>query len=146
MQFNKDKTSETDQPSWVYRKQVDLLYNDMPFAILSTAVVVFLLFIFLSDSVSLPSIAIWFSLFCVVIVFRSVSSWRYSSKKKKNRVDYRKAETIYVIGVILTGGLWGSIGLWLFPAVDLKGKILLFVVIIAIAAASNTTMIYRLLL
>jgi signal transduction histidine kinase/DNA-binding response OmpR family regulator len=115
----------------------------MPFAILSTTVVVFLLFIFLSDSVSLRSIAIWFSLFCAVIVFRSLSSWRYASKKKRNRVNYKKAETIYVIGVILTGGLWGSIGLWLFPAVDLKGKILLFIVIVAIAAASNTTMIYR---
>jgi signal transduction histidine kinase/DNA-binding response OmpR family regulator len=143
MQFFKENSNNVDQLSWVYKKQIDLLYHDMPFAILSTTVVVFLLFLFLSDSGSQPNLAIWFSLFCMVIVFRSVSSWMYSSKKRRNRVNYQKAETLYVIGVILTGGLWGSVGLWLFPAVDLEGKILLFIVIVAIAAASNTTMIYR---
>lgn len=143
MQLLKASSGKPDQSSWVYKKQIDLLYHDMPFAILSTAVVVFLLFLFLSDSGGLPSLAVWFSMFCIVIVFRAVSSWMYSSKKKRNRVDYQKAESSYVIGVILTGGLWGSVGLWLFPQVDLEGKILLFIVIVAIAAASNTTMIYR---
>ena len=143
MRFLNENSGKPDQSSWVYRKQIDLLYHDMPFAILSTAFVVFLLFLFLSDSGSLPSLTVWFSLFCAVIVFRSVSSWMYSSTKKRNRVNYQKAETLYVIGVIFTGGLWGSVGLWLFPVVDLKGKILLFIVLVAIAAASNTTMIYR---
>lgn len=143
MQLLKESSDKPDQSLWVYKKQIDLLYHDMPFAILSTAVVVFLLFLFLSDSGSLPSLTVWFSMFCIVIVFRAISSWMYSSKKKRNRVNYQKAESFYLIGVILTGGLWGSVGLWLFPQVDLEGKILLFIVIVAIAAASNTTMIYR---
>lgn len=142
MQLHK-KEKDSNQPSWVFRKQIDLLYQSMPFAILSTAVVVLLLLLFLSDSVSWIHLVTWSYLFCMVIAFRSVSYWLYTSQKKTNKVNYRKAETVYIIGVILTGGLWGSVGLWLFPEVDLKGKTLLFIVIISIAAASNTTMIYR---
>ena len=129
--------------SWVYKKQIDLLYEDLPFAIISTAVVVVLVFLFLSDSVSWQNLAVWFSLFCVVLTFRAVSNWLYSRQKKRHSVNYRRAEVIFIVGVVITGLLWASIGLWLFPEVDLKGKILLFIVIMGIAAASNTTMGYR---
>ncbi len=129
--------------SWVYRKQIDLLYEDMPFAIISTAAVVMLVFLFLSDSVSWHNLAIWFSLFCMVLIFRAASNWLYSNQKKTLKVNYRQAETIFITGEVMTGMLWGSVGLWLFPEVDLKGKILLFIVIMGIAAASSTTMGYR---
>jgi|GEM_PF-2206026 len=131
------------QSSWVYRKQIDLLYEDLPFAIISTAVVVTLVFLFLSDSVGWHNLAVWFALFCGVLIFRAISNWHYSSQKKKHRVNYLHAEVIFIAGVVMTGALWAGIALWLFPALDLKGKILLFIVIMGIAAASNTTMGYR---
>ena len=129
--------------SWVYRRQVDLLYEDLPFAIVSTAVVVTLVFLFLSHSVSWQSLAAWFSLFCGVLIFRAVSNWFYSRQKKTGDVNYRQAEIIYIAGVVMTGMLWAGISLSLFPMLDLKGQILLFIVIMGIAAASNTTMGYR---
>lgn len=131
------------QSSWVYRKQIDLLYQDLPFAIISTAVVISLVFLFLSDSVSWQSLAVWFSLFCGVLTFRAISNWLYSRQKKRHSVNYRQAEMVFIAGVVMTGVLWASVGLSLFPDVDLKGKILLFIVIMGIAAASNTTMGYR---
>ena len=103
-----------------------------------------LVFVFLSDSVSWGRLAGWLSLFFIVLVFRSVSNWLYSRQKKKHRVDHRKSEVIFIAGVVMTGLLWASISLSLFPEADLKGKILLFIVIMGIAAASNTTMGYRL--
>ena len=129
--------------SWVYRRQIDLLYEDMPFAIISSAVVVMLVFVFLGNSVSWRNLAIWFSLFFAVLTFRAVSNWLYSRRKRQHKVDYRRAEAVFVIGVVMTGLLWGSAGVWLFPELDMKGKILLFIVIMGIAAASNTTMGYR---
>lgn len=137
---NDDNTSN---PSWIYRKQIDSLYQNMPAAIISTAVVVLLVFLFLNDSVGWAHLATWLSLFFVVLMFRSASNWLYSNQKHKYRVNYRQAEILYIAGVILTGVLWGSIGLWLFPEVDLKGKVLLFIVIMGLAAATNTTMGYR---
>jgi signal transduction histidine kinase/DNA-binding NarL/FixJ family response regulator/HPt (histidine-containing phosphotransfer) domain-containing protein len=131
------------QSSWVYRKQIDLLYEDLPFAIISTAVVVTLVFLFLSESVGWHNLAVWFALFCGVLIFRAVSNWLYSGQKKKHRVNYPQAEKVFIAGVVMTGVLWAGIGLWLFPELDLKGKILLFIVIMGIAAASNTTMGYR---
>lgn len=132
-----------DSPSWVYRQQVDSLYTGLPFTIISTAVVVLLVFIILSNSVSWLNLAAWFSLFCLLLVFRSLSSWFYSRQKRLHRVDYRQMEKLFIVGVVLTGMLWASVGLWLFPAVDLEGKVLLFIVIMGIAAAANTTMGYR---
>ena len=139
----KNQEEDPAHSSWVYRKQIDLLYEDLPFAIISTAAVVLLVFLFLSDSVSWHNLAIWFSFFCLVLIFRAVSNWHYSRQKKKHMLNYRQAEAIFLSGVVVTGMLWGSVGLWLFPEVDLKGKILLFIVIMGIAAASNTTMGYR---
>ena len=143
MQYFSHNSESHSHSSWVYKKQINALYQDMPFAIISTAVVVFLVFLFLSHSVGWQKLGVWFSAFCAVLVFRAVSNWLYSIHKTRHKVDYRKAETVYIIGVILTGALWGSIGLWLFPAVDLKGKILIFIVIMGIAATSSTTMGYR---
>lgn len=129
--------------SWVYRKQVELLYVGMPFAIISTAIVVLLLSLLLSYSVHWTYISAWFSLFCLVLVFRAASNWLYSTQKKQQQLDYVKAEKIYIIGVVLTGVLWAIISLWLFPKVNLDGKVLLIIVIMGIAAAANSTMGYR---
>ena len=143
MQYSSHCDGNSSHTSWVYRKQIDSLYEDMPFAIVATAVVVSLLFLVLSHSISWQTLGIWFTLFFAVLVFRAISNWIFSRQKNRHRVNYRKAETVYLVGVIMTGVLWGGIGLWLFPEVDLKGKILLFIVIMGMAAASNTTMGYR---
>jgi len=143
MQYNSRYDGISDVPSWVRRHQIDSLYEGLPFTIISTAVVVLLVFIFISDSLSWQNLAAWFSLFCLLLVFRSLSSWFYSRQKRQQRVHYRQMERLFIVGVVLTGLLWASVGLWLFPEVDLKGKVLLFIVIMGIAAAANTTMGYR---
>ena len=143
MQFSSNNDDKSDISTWVHRKQIDLLYAGLPFTIISTAIVVLLVFLFLADSLSWLSSSVWFLLFCLVLVLRSLSSWLYSRQKSQHRVHYRRMEMLFLVGVILTGMLWASVGLFLFPEVDLKGKVLLFIVIMGIAAAANTTMGYR---
>ena len=143
MQFNSNNDDNSDISTWVYRKQIDLLYAGLPFSIISTAVVVLLVFLFLGDSLSWLNSSVWFLLFCLVLVLRSLSSWLYFRQKSQHRVHYRRMERLFIAGVIFTGMLWASVGLLLFPEVDLKGKVLLFIVIMGIAAAANTTMGYR---
>lgn len=143
MQYDSGYDEESDVSSWVHRKQIDLLYAGLPFTIISTTVVVLLVFLFLSESVRGLNLTVWFSLFCLLLVFRSLSSWLYSRQKRKCRIQYRRMERLFIFGVVLTGMLWASVGIWLFPELDLKGKILLFIAIMGIAAAANTTMGYR---
>jgi len=143
MQYNSNNDDRSDISTWVHRKQIDLLYAGLPFSIISTAVVVLLVFLFLGDSLNWLNSSVWFSLFCFVLVLRSLSSWLYSRQKSQHRVNYRRMESLFIVGVVFTGILWASVGLFLFPELDLKGKVLLFIVIMGIAAAANTTMGYR---
>ena len=58
-----DREDGAANPSWVYRKQIDLLYEDMPFAIVSTALMVLLVFLILGSSLRWRILAVWFSFF-----------------------------------------------------------------------------------
>ena len=143
MQDNNNDEDKSDLSTWVYRNQIDLLYAGLPFSIISTAVVVLLVFIFVGDSLNWLNSSVWFLLFVLVLVLRSVSSWLFYRQKSQHQVAYRRMEQLFIVGVVFTGMLWASVGLLLFPEVDLKGKVLLFIVIMGTAAAANTTMGYR---
>lgn len=134
---------DSDVSSRVYKRQIDLLYDNQPFAIFVTAIVVILLFAFFTYSVDWAEMAIWFYAFTVVLVYRSFFSWVYFTKRKNHSISIKQAEVIYCSGIILTALVWSTMAIWLFPVLDLKGQLLLFVVILGIATAAHTTMGYR---
>ena len=119
MQFSSNSDDKSDISTGVHRKQIDLLYAGLPFTIISTAIVVLLVFLFVTDSLSWLSSSVWFLLFCLVLVLRSLSSWLYSRQKSQNRVHYRRMERLFIVGVVFTGMLWAIVGLFLFTEVDL---------------------------
>lgn len=129
--------------SRIIGKQVDLLYDNQLTAILTTAVIVVLLFSFLTYSTERGNLIPWFSMFFVVILLRLFFNWRYLKNRKNRIVNIKRAEFIYIAGVVLTGVIWGMTGIWLFPELDFKGQVLLFIFVIAVAAAANSTMAYR---
>ncbi|MGB5397853.1 MAG: ATP-binding protein [Gammaproteobacteria bacterium] len=91
----------------------------------------------------MATLAPWFILFCFILSGRLVTGWMYAKRKARYQVNYKHAEHIYTVGIILTGLVWGAMGLLLLPQLDLQGKILLFIVIMGIAAASNPSIGYR---
>jgi len=134
-----DQNSSEERPSLVTKKQIELIYDNQPFALFTTLLVVILVFGFIYSSDIIYSLAVCFILFTLVTLFRSYINWRYIKARKNNAVDVSRAEKLILLGIVLSGMVWGTIILLLFPVVDLNGQILLLIVVMGIAAAAHTT-------
>jgi hypothetical protein len=73
MQTSAPKQKDNAIEGRVFNRQIDLLYEGMLFAVLSTGIVVLLTFVFLSYSVDLAVLSLWFILFCIVLGGRLLS-------------------------------------------------------------------------
>ncbi len=127
----------------VFRKQIDLLYSNQAFAVVATALVVFLTFGFLSYSLSWSSLEGWVYIFSLVLLIRLYFGKLFFSHKKNHSIDYKKFEYIYYAGIVLTGLLWASMGLWLFPILDFEGQLLFIIACLGTTGVAHTTMGYR---
>ncbi len=138
--MKEEQSSSENISSLVTQKQIELIYDNQPFALFTTLLVVMLVFIFLYSSENVNNLIIYFLLFIFVTLFRVYLNWRYTKARKKNQVDVNKAEKLYFLGIVLSGISWGGITVFLFPVVDLNGQILLLIVVMGIAVAAHTTM------
>lgn len=143
MQIDSGSVPDSEIAARVFAKQVDLLYKNQGFALISTVAILFMLFSYLSFSVELPVLVGWFILFIVVIVSRLVIGRVYFLNKRSNTVNVRESERIYTFGTVLSGLVWGMMSIILLPELDVKGKVLLIIVIFAFTAAAYGTMGYR---
>jgi len=137
-----EQNPDVDLSTRVFRKQIDLLYDNQPFALFVTVLIVVLVIGFLSSSADTYTLALYFSPFPLVILARFYIGWHYSTRRKNNTVDFTKAVKLYIAGVVFTGVSWSIVALAVFPVVDLKGQILLLIVIMGVAAVAHTTMGY----
>ena len=134
-----EQNSSEDISSLVTKKQIELIYDNQPFALSTTLLVVILVFGFIYSSAIIYSLTVCFILFTLVTLFRSYINWRYIKARKNNAVDVSRAEKLILLGIVLSGMVWGTITLLLFPVVDLNGQLLLLIVVMGIAAAAHTT-------
>ncbi len=136
---NADQISER-----VYRRQIDLLYNNQALAVFSTAAAVFMLMFFLNLSVPWTTLLPWAGLFALVLATRILATWLYQHKKRNHHpLDSHLAEKLYFAGVTLTGASWGSMMLDLFPMLDPDSQILLLLTVQGFVSVSHNTMGYR---
>ena len=135
-----EQDSSESISSLVTKKQVELIYENQPFALSVTLLVVILVFGFLYSPDIIYRLVTCFILFLFVTLFRSYINWRYFTARKNNAVDIKRAEKVYQLGIVLSGMVWGMIILSLFPVVDLNGQILLLIIIMGIMAAAHSTM------
>ena len=126
----------------ILKKQLDLLYDNQLFAIFLTIAIVLLLFTYLSMIVDWEVLKGWVLLFVITMLLRSGVSWWYSYAKKNKQLNLVHAEILFLIGVISTGVFWMLVTLFLFPILDLKGQILLLMILLGFAAGAHTTMGY----
>ncbi len=124
----------------VTQKQIELIYHNQPFALLTMLLVVVLVFGFLYSSETFYSLMVYFLLFSFVTLFRSYINWSYIKARKNNTVNVNRAERLHFLGIVLSGMVWGMMTLSLFPVVDLNGQILLLIVVMGIAATAHATM------
>ncbi len=129
----------------VYEKQVDLIYQSLPVSLLTTAIIVVLLFVFLRESVGLASMGIWAFLMGSGIFFRSVTTGLYFFYKRQGPVNAKMFETLLLVGVVLVAAGWGSAGIWLYNLADLGSRILIIVVLVGVSAGALGMLSYRFL-
>jgi len=125
----------------VAAKQVELVYDNQPFALFSTfAVVALLLFIFLSPVKDLPVLSSHMMIFSVILILRAFINRQYFKNRKENKVDVRQAKALYLLGIILTALAWFLMVVSVFPAIELDGQILLIIAVLGVVAMAHTTM------
>ncbi len=129
--------------SRISAKQVNLLYNHQPVAMLSTMFVVSALFAFLYTPEDAEDLTAIYLFFWIMIALRFFANWRYAKNYKNDTVDIAKAYKIYLAGVIANGLGWSLIIFLIFPAVDLAGKILLLIVVMGFSAAAHSTLGFK---
>ena len=129
--------------SRISAKQVDLLYDHQPVAMLSTVFVISALFAFLYTPEITKNLTAIYLYFWTIIALRFFANRRYFRNRKNNTVDIYKAYKIYLTGIIANGLGWSIIIFLVFPVVDLAGEILLLIVVMGFSAAAHTTLGFK---
>ncbi|MFW2365325.1 MAG: ATP-binding protein [Desulforhopalus sp.] len=137
--FPPDKT-----PPSVFEKQVDLLYQRLPFSLVTSAAITLLFLLFLSDFPDPEGLRLWVILMLLIVIVRALSVNYYRRLLSQGVNQPRRFEALVIAGVVLAGAGWGSIAWWLYPkAGDQDTQLLLLLVLVGMAGGSITTLGYR---
>jgi signal transduction histidine kinase/AmiR/NasT family two-component response regulator len=135
----RDKT-----PPSVFAKQIDLLYQSLPPALLASALIPILFLIFLRDFPDPEAIRTWTGLMLLVILFRALTAIHYQKTKKSDSFQIKQAETLFIAGVVLGALIWGSLSWWIYPLTDKQSThFLFFISVLGIAGGSVASLAYR---
>jgi len=136
-------SDEVSLSNRVKLKLLDLTYQKMTSALVSTLLILGLVFPIIAYTSGWSVLFPWIAAFMLILSVRAVSLIHYHTVKKTcETVAY--ASEIYFAGVALTGLMWASMIIWLSPELDINGGILLFVVVLGMASGAIPTMGYQL--
>lgn len=128
----------------VFEKQINLLYQQLPQSLMVGTGVALVLFFALSDFPNQNVLLVWLMLVILVGLFRAFTAILHNKAKKHKTSDYKRSEKLHLVGVILAGMTWGGAGSVLYSlSLDASTKMILFIVIIGMAAASVTSLAHR---
>ncbi len=130
----------------IVSKQVDLLYQGIPFSLVTAGCIIVLLFIFMHDFAQFSSLVIWGFLMVLVTGFRSMTTVFYFRDKKRQKIDSTSShyyERIFLVGVALSGLLWASMGCYFYPLATYPQRYILFTMLVGMSAGSITTLGHR---
>ena len=126
----------------VLKKQVDLLYSNQLFALVVTSAIVLLFFMELKSALPWNELENLVILFIFCMIFRICNTLWYFSTKRNNSIHVKRAEWLFVCGILCTGIFWSVAILSLFPVIGITNQILLIMVCLGIASGSGTTLGY----
>ncbi len=130
----------------VLTKQLDLLYQQLGASLVGTTAIAAIVVFLLPEFPNRKVLQIWGVLVMVVVLFRAVSAVFHNRAREQNLSKNKRSEILFIIGVMLAGMSWGSLGWWLYPmSIEASSKMVFFIVIIGISGSSMTTLSYRLL-
>ena len=136
-------SNEVNLSNRIKLKLLDLTYQKMTSALTSTLLVLSVLFPIIAYTSGWSVLLPWIAAFTLLLSSRAISLVHYN-KNKKHSSSFAYATKAYFWGVALTGLLWASMVIWLLPALDLNGSILLCIVVSGMASGAIPSMGYQL--
>lgn len=131
-------------PPTVFAKQIDLLYQNAPFAILASALLPPLFLIFLTDFPEREALQTWAILMESVLLFRIFTVLLYKKTRKKQSFQIKRASLLFNIGVSMASTAWGSLAWWIYPLTNDQGThFLFFISLIGVTGGSVSSLSYR---
>lgn len=125
----------------VLAEQVRLVYAAMPLSILAIVLNSGVLVIFQWQVVSHFVLLIWLSCLIVITILRGLLLRAYN-QARPDSADNQRWLCYFAIGVVLSGLIWGSTTIWLFPDDAVGNQILVAFVIAGMSAGATTSLSY----
>jgi len=129
--------------TYVEKIQIDLINNNRIYSVSTMALGAILLYFFIKPTVETPVYTLWIFMILAVDVFRLSVAFLYGMAKKNDQVNYDNAKLMILIGTILSGVCWGSVGFILMPVVEMQGVAIVMLVLVVLATGSTTTLSYQ---
>jgi PAS domain S-box-containing protein len=114
----------------LYRRQVEEAYRSLRQSAAFSFVGAVLTLLALHGAGDFLRGAVWFSLALAIFSYRLWSSHRFD-RTHATEADLRAWERRLIVGNVLAGVQWGSLGTWLFPATDVHQQLFVVLVIVS---------------
>lgn len=122
------------------QEQINILYRALPVTLITILIHSVLLAALLFDVISEERIAIWLITVLVVTLLRW--SWHvvYTRRRGQDAAYDLQWLKYNLIGIFVSGLLWSSAGVFLFPQDDLLYQLLMLFILAALSAGSTSTL------
>lgn len=134
-----DRVSDVD-PQRLRREQINILYRALPVTLLAIFIHAIALAMIQFSVVPVRQITIWLVAVSLLLVLRWYWHTAYARRDEYDTSNDNLWLRYNLIGVYLSGLVWGVAGIMLFPSGDLLHQMTLLFLVAAIAAGSSTTL------
>jgi signal transduction histidine kinase/DNA-binding response OmpR family regulator len=133
-------------PDRIRARQLELLYRHQPFALLTSALIALCLLYFLRDFPDQQALLGWAFMLMLTLLFRAVTTFFFSRSGKTSQRPQRRYQLLFLIGIALSGLVWGLLGIWLYPLTsNVDTHLLLLIIMVGLASSTSATLFFHLL-
>ncbi|MEQ1670625.1 MAG: ATP-binding protein, partial [Hyphomicrobium sp.] len=118
---------------------LELLYDQLPLALIATTLNAILLAYIISYAIEGPAPRIWLAAILTLTVLRLASQLAFRRTTPASS-HYRYWRNVFASGAFLTAMTWGLAGVWLFPAESYQHQAFIGFVLAGIAAGASGSM------
>ncbi len=133
------KLAEVD-PQRLRREQINILYRALPVTLFAILVHAIVLVIIQSPVIPSEQVVTWSVAVALLLILRWYWHIAYARRDEYDTSNDDLWLRYNLIGVFLSGLVWGAAGIMLFPAGELLHQMTLLFLVAAIAAGSSTTL------
>jgi len=116
----------------IYNELVKLLYEQLPAALLASLLVAFIMVVGLSGHTPDVSLIGWSIAIIVVSIARYILYSSFKKKQAEHPNDMQQWYRYFLLGSIMAGIVWGSVGILLIPHLPLEYQILMLLILAGI--------------